>query len=132
VARFVVVFDADVLIGYLNREDAHHEVAVERMRAARAARDRRIAAITYSELMVAPLRRGPEAAEAVDAMLADHAVGVVAADRTVAARAAAVRARTGLRLPDAYVVATALAAGADDVRVESFDRRLLAAYAALT
>lgn len=51
----------------------------------------------------------------------------------LAEQAAEVRGRTKLKLPDAYAVATALtAAVADrDVRLESFDKRVVRAFAAL-
>jgi len=42
--------------------------------------------------------------------------------------------RTRLKLPDAYALATAIHAeklGADDVRLESFDRRVVLAYEGL-
>ena len=51
----------------------------------------------------------------------------------LAERAAAVRARTRLRLRDAYAVATAVHAEkrGSDVRIESFDRDVVEAYAGL-
>lgn len=55
-------------------------------------------------------------------------------DMAFAKRAAAVRARTGLKLPDAYALATAIHAehrGYDDVRLVSFDERVMRAYAEL-
>ena len=55
-------------------------------------------------------------------------------DLNLARRAAAVRARTKLRLPDAYAVATAIHAeklGHDDVRLESFDKKVIKANQSL-
>jgi len=129
----VVVFDADVLIGYLTSSDAHHEQAVARMRAARKAGMRRlVSAVNYSEILIAPLRAGGVAAtKLVDEMLHDHAIEVVQADRAAARSAASVRARSRLSLPDAYAVATALAARPGEVRLESFDRDVVAAHAML-
>jgi len=52
----------------------------------------------------------------------------------LARRAAAVRARTKLKLPDAYALATAIHAehdGHDDVRLETFDKKVVKAYADL-
>ena len=49
----------------------------------------------------------------------------------LAQRAAAVRARTNLKLPDAYAIATAIHAehrGWEDVRLESFDDAVVKAY----
>jgi predicted nucleic acid-binding protein len=55
-------------------------------------------------------------------------------DMALARRAAAVRARTRLKLPDAYALATAVHAekrGHADVRIETFDEKVMAAYQAL-
>jgi predicted nucleic acid-binding protein len=52
----------------------------------------------------------------------------------LARRAAAVRARTRLELPDAYALATAIQAerrGHADVRLETFDEKIIKAYNAL-
>ena len=58
----VVVFDADVLIAYLNRDDAQHAPAVERVRAALEPGARRlVSAVNYTEVLIGPLRaRGRE------------------------------------------------------------------------
>jgi predicted nucleic acid-binding protein len=131
----VVVFDADVLIAYLGRDDAHHEEAVERLRRAVAERASRwVSAVNYTEILVGPLKAGgPAAADTVDAMFVRLDIETRQVDMPLARRAAAVRWRTGLALPDAYAVATAVHAerGHDNVRLESFDRRVLKAYADL-
>jgi predicted nucleic acid-binding protein len=132
----VVVFDTDVLIGFRHAEDAHHESAVERVRHSfRPGNRRLLSAVNYTELLIGPLRAGGIAeAESVDAMLAAFAIETVPVDMRLAQRAAAVRAQTNLKLPDAYAVATAVAAHAHDAEVvlESFDERVVGAYAALT
>ena len=52
----VVVFDADVLIAYLGREDVHHAEAVERMRQALEPDTRRlVSAVNYTEVLIGPL-----------------------------------------------------------------------------
>jgi predicted nucleic acid-binding protein len=132
----VVVFDADVLIAYLGRDDAHQAEAVERMRRALEPGTRRlVSAVNYSEVLIGPLQKaGAEGADTVDAMLARFAIEVVEVDMMLARRAAAVRARTGLKLPDAYALATAIHAetrGYGDVRLESFDDRAIKAHTAL-
>jgi len=131
----VAVFDADVLIAYLGRDDANHVDAVARIRQALEPGTRRlVSAVNYSEVLIGPLRRGgAEEAATVDSMFGDLGIEVVAADQMIARRAAEVRVRTGLKLPDAYALATALAAPAKlgDVRVESFDLRVLKAHATL-
>ncbi|HEY3184637.1 MAG TPA: PIN domain-containing protein [Gaiellaceae bacterium] len=132
----VAVFDADVLIAYLGRDDANHDHAVERMREAMEAGTRRlVSAVNYTEVLIGPLKAGGTAAAAtVDAMFVRFGIETITVDMALAKRAAAVRARTGLKLPDAYAVATAIHAekrGWDDVRVESFDDKVSKAYASL-
>ena len=132
----VAVFDADVLIAYLGSEDANHTRAVERMRRALEPGMRRlISAVNYSEVLIGPLRHaGPAGAETVDAMLVRFAIETIQVDLALARRAAAVRVRTGLKLPDAYALATAIHAekhGHDNVRLETFDAKVVKAYTAL-
>ena len=132
----VVVFDADVLIAYLGREDDHHVEAVERVRRALEPGTRRlVSAVNYTEVLIGPLRAaGPSGAERVDAMFVRFGIETIQVDMPLARRAAAVRARTALKLPDAYALATAIQAerrGWDDVRLESFDEKVVKAYAKL-
>lgn len=132
----VAVFDADILIAYLGRDDANHAEAVERMRKTLEPGTRRmVSVVNYSEVLIGPLRSaGRAGAETVDAMLVRFGIETIQVDRALARRAAAVRARTGLKLPDAYALATAVQAeklGHDDVRLESFDAKVVKAYEAL-
>lgn len=132
----VVVFDADVLIAYLGREDAHHAEAVERMRRALEPDTRRlISAVNYTEVLIGPLETaGAAGAETVDAMFARFGIETIQVDMALARRAAAVRVRTKLKLPDAYALATAIHAekrGHAHVRLESFDKKVVRAHAAL-
>ena len=132
----VAVFDADVLIGYRNRDDAHHEEAYELVRRALEPGTRRLlSAVNYTELLIGPLRAsGPEGAAAVDEMLVRLAFETVQVDLALAQRAAGVRARTSVPVPDAFAIATALQAekrGHGDVRLESFDDRVVRAYSDL-
>jgi predicted nucleic acid-binding protein len=130
----VVVFDADVLIGYLQRNDPHHGDAVERVERSLALGTRRfLSAVNYAELLVGPLRQaGRRGVQTVDEMLVGFWFETVQIDMDLARRAAAVRAGMNLKIPDAFVVATAIHAeqrGFDDVRIESFDETVLKAYA---
>jgi predicted nucleic acid-binding protein len=132
----VVVFDADVLIAYLSRGDAHHQEAVERMRrAVDESASRWVSAVNYTEILIGPLKTGgPSAAEIVDATFVRLGIETKQVDMALAQRAAAVRWRTGLSLPDAYALATAIHAekrGHEDVRLESFDKRVVKAHADL-
>jgi predicted nucleic acid-binding protein len=132
----VVVFDADVLIAYLGRDDAHHPEAVERMRRALEPDTRRLlSAVNYTEVLIGPLQKeGTAGAETVDAMLVRFGIEMIHVDMPLARRAAAVRARTRLKLPDAYALATAIDAekrGSPAIRIESFDEKVVKAYADL-
>ena len=128
----VVVFDSDVLIGFLNRHDAHHQAAVTAVRAALKQQRRLLCAVNYSEILIGPLRAARQAE--VEAMLGQFLFEIIQVDGALARRAAAVRARTQLKLPDAYALATAIHAehrGYTDVRLESFDQKVLTAHAQL-
>ncbi len=132
----VVVFDADVLIAYLGSEDANHVQAVEKMREALEPGTRRlVSAVNYTEVLIGPLgHAGPAGAEIVDAMFVRFGIETIQVDLALARRAAAVRVRTRLKLPDAYAIATAIHAekrGHADVRLESFDAKVVKAYGGL-
>ncbi|MEJ7893720.1 MAG: PIN domain-containing protein [Solirubrobacteraceae bacterium] len=129
----VVVFDSDVLIGFMSPDDAHHGEAVEWMRRAwRPGMRRWLCAVNLSEILIGPLRAGTHAR--VDMMLVKFSIETMRVDKALAERAAAVRARTGLKLPDAYALATTIHGeklGWTDVELASFDERVLKARAEL-
>ena len=131
----VVVFDSDVLIGFLNVDDAHHADAVGLVRESLTPGTRRmLSAVNYSEVLIGPIKAGKDARDHVEAMLGSFSIEIMVIDGASARRAAAVRARTDLKLPDAYALATAIHAehnGHDDVRLASFDRAVLRAHAEL-
>jgi predicted nucleic acid-binding protein len=131
----VVVFDSDVLIGFLSASDAHHGAAVKLVGESMIPGTRRLlSAVNYSEILIGQMRAGEEARDHVNTMLGRFAIEITVADSALAQRAAAVRAETDLKLPDAYAVATAVQAKADghgDVRLASFDKAVLQAHARL-
>lgn len=122
----LAVFDSDVLIGFLDRDDDHHSRALERVRLAIAPGTRRlVCAVNLAEVLVGPTRAGTLGA--VDESLRRLSLEVVVVDRGLAERAAAVRAQAGVGLPDAFALATSLhleTSSAEDVRLETFDRAL--------
>lgn len=112
------VLDTGVLIGLMEAGDPRHVVAEAALRSAED--DRRhlvLAASSYAELLVHPIRSGEEAVEEVEAMLRRARIDLVPIDAAVARRAAALRARHGsrLRLPDALVLGVAQQIAADEV-----------------
>ncbi|MES2209681.1 MAG: PIN domain-containing protein [Chloroflexota bacterium] len=119
----LTVLDAGVVIALLDASDVHHAAALASVREAQEQGDvLMLPASAYAECLVAPSRRGAGAVAVVDALIDALPVRVEPADRSIAARAASLRAIHGpvLRLPDALVVATALVHGAE--RIITTDR----------
>lgn len=129
----VVVFDSDVLIGFLSADDNHHVAAVEEMRRAYQPGIRRwVCSVNYAEILVGPLATGQ--GDVVDRMLVGLGIETMQVDMALARSAAEVRVKTGLKLPDAFALATAVhaeARGFGDVHLASFDRRVVAARNAM-
>jgi predicted nucleic acid-binding protein len=114
----LTVLDAGIIIAVLDADDAHHHAAREALRHALERGDRlALPASAYAEAMVGPQRSDRDAATTVDAFIDALPATVEPATRDIARGAAALRARHGrsLRLPDALVLATAEALGADCV-----------------
>jgi len=107
-----LILDASVLIGLLDRADAHHERSVADVeRADQEGRSLIVAASAYSEVVA--FARAGRIAEARDAIAA---MGITVAPLTARAaeQAAALRAQhASLRLPDAMVLACARMLGGD-------------------
>ncbi len=117
----MIVLDAGVLIGLLDGADAHHRAAVtlfEEQRAPFVVHE-----LTLAEVLVGPARLGCEH----DVWSDLQAVGVRLADLDVEEYVmllARLRARSGLKMPDACVLATAEAL---DCKLVTFDKQLAAA-----
>jgi predicted nucleic acid-binding protein len=116
-----VALDADVVIAFLDPSDAQHQHAVELLREHLAGgAGMLLAATVYAEVIVKPLQHGTDGT--VDQLLAAVGANVVDVDRALARRAAQLRGRhSGLRLPDALSLATALV---NDARLLTLDRAL--------
>jgi predicted nucleic acid-binding protein len=116
-----LILDASVLIGLLDTADTHHDRAIDDVEAAdREGRQLLLPASAYSETLVAFARahRVEEARRAITAM----GISIVSLTDTIAERAAELRARhSRLRLPDAFVLATAQEMGGS---LLSYDRKL--------
>ena len=114
----LTVLDTGVVIAILDTGVVHHVPSREAVAAElRGGTALVVPASAYAEVLVAPYRRSREAAAFVDRLLAALPATVEPATREVARTAAELRARHAnrLRLPDALVVATAVALGADRV-----------------
>jgi predicted nucleic acid-binding protein len=112
----VIILDASVIIAYLDPHDAHHEAAVEQL--ARASTPFIVHPITAAEVLVGPTTRG--LADQVWHILVE--IGVVVDDRPVDPhQLARIRHKTGCKLPDCCVLASAASHGA---LIATFDQKL--------
>ena len=103
----IVVLDASVVIALLDASDAHNAAAVAAIGQARR-ETLVLPASAYAEILVDPLRRGPDAVAVVKRFVSDLGIHIEPLTPGVAEGAARLRARHGaLRLPDALVLATA-------------------------
>ena len=120
-----VALDSDVIIGFLDPGNVQHSKAVEALKPWLTAENSLlIAASVYAEILVQPMRVGLE--ETIDAFIADSRIQVVSIDRSIARRAAALRAQhEALRLPDALALATALERDAMFVTLDERLRRVI-------
>jgi predicted nucleic acid-binding protein len=113
----LIHLDAGVVIGFLDGNDAHHHAA--RTVLANALRDGdrlAMASPALAECLVGPARRGDSAIETVRDLVERFPITVVPLDVELAIVAARLRAtHSALRLPDALVIATASADGADQL-----------------
>ena len=115
----MIVLDASVLVAQLEADDRHHDRAAG---ALLAAADEELAATTIilAEVLVGPARHGR--LEVGQALLRDLGVVELPLASDAGSRLAALRALTGLRLPDCCVLLAAQEAGAH--AIVTFDDRL--------
>jgi predicted nucleic acid-binding protein len=111
----LTVVDAGVIIGFLDRSDAHHASSHRSLSDALVRNDRVVLpASAFAEVLVGPSRRGATAVATVRQLIDRVPIEIEPLDEGVAAAAAELRARhAGLRLPDALVLATAHVLDAD-------------------
>ncbi len=122
-----LLLDSSTVIAYLNGSEAASQAAALVMdQFIRTGRNpAAISTVTVTEVLVRPFQSGVESAiGTAEAFLSQFPnLTVVPVDFAVAREGARVRAASGLRAPDALVIATALVAGiplvvANDVRWE--------------
>jgi predicted nucleic acid-binding protein len=119
-----LVLDADVLIGALDGSDSHHVQARELFTDWREQQATRLmSVVNLSEVLVAP-GSDPERLRAARESIAVLGVAVHRPGEAIGVRAARLRARHSISLPDAYCLATA---GHTGGAVASFDRKVLRA-----
>lgn len=112
----LIHLDAGVVIGLLDANDAHHRAAHGALAGALERGDRlAMAASAFAECLVAPSRRD-SAVQVVRQLFERLPIAIVPLDEEIAVVAARLRAsHRALRLPDALVVATAMAGEADQL-----------------
>jgi predicted nucleic acid-binding protein len=114
------VLDADFVIAGLDTGDAHHRAAARSLTRMLGDGTRMLLSpVNYAEALVRPAQRDDTLQAAVDAI---DALGVeLSAPTGAVARQTARLRTTGISLPDAFAVATALTTGAS---VAAFDARV--------
>jgi predicted nucleic acid-binding protein len=117
----VIVFDASVLIAYLDAADDLHGEA-ETLLAGAIDDEFGANSLTLAEVLVAPMRRGRLAV--VQSALSELELNELPFPNGTAVRLARLRAATGLRMPDCCVL---LAAEDAHATVASFDDQLVQA-----
>lgn len=115
----MIILAVDVLIGYLDGHDAHHDSAM-RLLEREIDEEFWVSSLTMAEVLVEPARVG-RLVDALDA-LRDLEVSEHPFPADTAVKLAELRATTGLRMPDCCVL---LAARELQARVASGDIRLL-------
>ncbi|MBI4935526.1 MAG: PIN domain-containing protein [Actinobacteria bacterium] len=113
----LIHLDAGVVIGFLDRDDAHHQAASDTMTQALRNGDRlAMASSAFAECLVGPARRGPAEVQLVRDLFERVPITIVPLTAEIAVTAAQLRARhRSLRLPDAIIIATAVEHGADQL-----------------
>jgi predicted nucleic acid-binding protein len=115
----VIIFDASVLIAYLDAEDAHYRKA-ESLLAHEIDDEFAANPLTLAEVLVGPARTGR--LDAARSALRELEIAEQPFPADTAVRLARLRADTGLRMPDCCVL---LAAQDTAARLATFDERLI-------
>lgn len=110
----LVVLDASVFIAFRSRDDAHHEGALAAMTTF-GEEDLVLPASAYSEALVEPSQHGGRVVARAKALIAELPIRVQPIDTEIAGRAAVLRGKQRVRLPDALVLATGDVLGAEVV-----------------
>jgi predicted nucleic acid-binding protein len=116
----VIVLDANVLTAHLDDTNALHQRATTLL-AETGNHELRVSVLTLGEVLVGPVRA--DDVEAAEEALRTLGVSVVDLPAESARTLAEIRARTGLKMPDACVL---LAAEEHQAEVGTFDDKLAA------
>ena len=114
-----VLLDSSALIAYLNAHEAAHPLAKHLLTRIEAPQDRLrgyYSVMSAMELLIRPIRAGDPQFTYMHTFLAAYPnLTVLPMDFTVAVQAASVRAVSGIRAPDAVIIASGILAGCEAV-----------------
>src|SRR5207247_2911849 len=110
----LAVVDASVLIATIDRRDLHHERATNELKAARQQHTLALPSVAFSEALVVPYRTSQSEGRSVEGGLRRLGRVEPITDR-IASRAAQLRARQQIKLPDALILATAVELRAQEI-----------------
>lgn len=103
----MILLDSTVIVGFLDADDALHEVTVAKFKEIVGAEALVASVISYAEVMTG-VSLGHHHAGHVEGFFQSFVKDLLPVDRPVAARAATLRgARKALPMPDALILATA-------------------------
>jgi predicted nucleic acid-binding protein len=103
----LILLDSTVIVGFLDADDALHEVSVARIREIVGDHPLLASAVSYAEVMTG-VSLGHHPKQDVERFFDVVIKELLPVDRPVAARAAELRGkRTSLKMPDALILATA-------------------------
>jgi predicted nucleic acid-binding protein len=129
----LILLDSTVIVGFLDADDALHEVSVASLREFAGAHPLAASVISYAEVMTG-VELGHHPRERVEAFFDALVRDLIAVDRPTAARASEIRGqRRSLPMPDALILATAdlhdeidtvLCADADWPKLKGLDCRV--------
>lgn len=116
-ASGLVIVDTGVVIGHLDRAHPRHRAATRALSQAASRAERLMLPVTaLAECLVCPAQAGEEVTRRFEDALAAIPIGVLDADAATAREAARLRAQyRSVKLPDAFVIATAFTHRADAV-----------------
>jgi predicted nucleic acid-binding protein len=100
----LTLIDTSIVIAALNRDDPLHKAASRALLDERRRNTLAVSVISYAEMLVGPLRAGARAVRTVERFAEE--LRILDLPPQVARAAAELRARRGLGLADAVVVAT--------------------------
>ena len=114
-----VILDSSVLIALLSPTDKHHVAAVQ---ATSTNHEYLISAITFTEVLIAPYRKGTAHGDRYSRALISQFGEPISVDRKIAHAAAKLRADKNIKMPDALISATA---EINKAQLWSFDKALV-------